>query len=285
MCVSPISSWRKGIDKHLWLYESDIFKLNPSVLGFLYQKENILSLEHLAVFWWEPFLEDLHFDFLLHLIEIWISSNITLSYNSNLTVIPSFQWKEKYVQKGICDIFDLWEYFKKVDLRVSLDWYWETDEYIRMNSKWESVIKNLNFIKSREISNLDLMVSSTVQIDNILDLTKLFLFLDQIDVRIAFSANNYVVIPKYLNIQIMPSGIKEYIKIYYKKFFLKYPNMAKKHKKDIDEIFDFMDGVSSNSGLFNEYIRYTNQYNEYFNLEYQNKILDVYAKFYKNLVF
>lgn len=81
----------------------------------------------------EPLIQEKHYYILEKAIEMGISKNITLTYNTNFSKL---NWKE-------WDCIELWKKFKKVSVSASLDGSYARGEYIRKNLKWNSVITNV----------------------------------------------------------------------------------------------------------------------------------------------
>ncbi len=86
----------------------------------------------------EPLINNDFLDYCYYLVEKGFSQNIKLSFHTNLNVLPS-----KFV--------DVWQHFKSVIVKVSLDAIEDDYEYIRYPGKWRSVEKNL--IRLQELGN------------------------------------------------------------------------------------------------------------------------------------
>lgn len=149
-------------DSSAWIpdYEKLGGKFKPQ--KFNWYEENIFwesleksasTLDHIYIVGGEPLLIDRHYVFLNHLIEIGRAPEITLEYNSNLTVLP---------QKAL----DLWKHFKKVRIGVSIDGYGAVNDYIRYPSKFSVLENNLNKIDVAP-GNLQVWLALTVSIYNL----------------------------------------------------------------------------------------------------------------------
>ncbi len=99
-------------------------------------------------------------------IEMGHAHKLTISYNTNLTILNN-------------EILDLWKQFKSVKLLISIDGFGELNDYIRPPSKWGVIDKNLKFLDTHHADyNIEeIIVSTTVQINNVLHLDKLFNYL------------------------------------------------------------------------------------------------------------
>lgn len=162
------------------------------------------------------FLEDLHFGggeplvsptmtkILEKCVELKISKRITLSYNTNLTVLP-----EK--------ILELWKEFKGVELLVSIDAHGQLNNYIRYPSQWEDIDKNLKFLDNNfeKFSLRKIEISATVQMNNILHLPELFKYTMGFKNVRKFPNLVPILNPQYMQIHFLPTGLKQeaYIKL------------------------------------------------------------------------
>lgn len=272
MCKSTVSTWRIPLDTHLWIPITRHTHLGKPQLDYIYNLENIHWVRQIEIFWGEPLLEKEHFKFLSFLIENDLASQIQLGYNSNLTVIPEFSTKEQKKYVWAKNIFDLWAHFKKVDLRISIDGYGKTDEYIRLQSNWSEVIENILRVKSEKPHNLEISVRSTVQIDNILDLPNFLLYLIHKDIDISFSSNNYVIWPDYFCIQNLPIPVKKYIHRKMNKYLKKFPIIEEKYGLYIQDILHFMDAKKPIPKEFANYMYISKEIDRYYDLAKENQM-------------
>ncbi len=127
-----------------------------------------------------------------------LSKNITLSYNTNITVLPK-------------DVLHLWKEFKGVKLLCSVDGFNEINEYIRYPSNWGQVDKNLHFLDENfnELGLVEVLLSTTVQIYNVLNLNELYNYVSGF--RNITPALNLINLhfPIYLSSQVLPPGAKK----------------------------------------------------------------------------
>lgn len=110
----------------------------------------------------EPLLIDSMFRFLERLVTAGASRRITLSYNTNLTLLPP-------------QVFDLWPRFAGVKVTVSVDGHGEVNSFIRYPSDWQTLDRNLVCLdnNARRLNCSDLSFNTTVQVYNVLRLTEL----------------------------------------------------------------------------------------------------------------
>lgn len=146
----------------------------------------------------EPFLIHQQVRLMDFLIEQGASKNITLKYNTNLTVLP-----EKIVQR--------WPHFKKVKINVSLDAIGPLNEYIRHPTRWSDILQHLEQINelARENKNLQVAVHTTVQIYNINRLTDVIDFLEGYSHIPSVPYFNILNHPNILNIRCLTPEMKK----------------------------------------------------------------------------
>lgn len=203
MC-SPLNSknlvadWQNlrkiGSRKSKEFLELDWFK-QPEFWDLFAKYSQDLEVLHFAG--GEPFLIKQHFAFLRNLVERGSSSRITLSYNTNMTVLPQ-------------ELLGLWKHFKSVHVMVSIDGTEDVNHYIRFPSNWERIQKHISHlhsnIESLKIGSLDFNI--TVQIYNIFNLPELVDFLLK-----EYPLANYPVLsplfgPEELSLKALPPEIK-----------------------------------------------------------------------------
>jgi tetratricopeptide (TPR) repeat protein/MoaA/NifB/PqqE/SkfB family radical SAM enzyme len=117
------------------------------------------------------------------------SRNIELQFITNGSMIP--RW------------LPLAAKFRRVDLTVSVDGHGAHYDYIRYPGKWPELVENLKTFRATE--NLSLYVSSTIQINNALNITKLFRYLDS--EKIGFTAY-FLHWPHYLAAGFLPPALR-----------------------------------------------------------------------------
>ena len=84
-----------------------------------------------------------HFKILMHCVEKGYAKNIDIHYNTNGTQLPPQE------------IFDLWSYFKRVEVAFSIDDVGEPFEYQRHPAKWRHVNANLVKFKEMKTDNME----------------------------------------------------------------------------------------------------------------------------------
>jgi len=142
----------------------------------------------------EPLMDPQHFR-ILDMLKPY-GHQIEIKYATNGTTLG--------ISKGRT-VHEYWPHFRSVAVNVSLDGIGPVYEYIRGNSEWSEVVKNIKEIQT--IPNVSRIVGAVaVQISNVLTLDKMIeCFLD--DLGIVFYTNmvNY---PNVLSIQVLPNELK-----------------------------------------------------------------------------
>lgn len=114
--------------------------------------ERVKEVEQIHTVGGEPLLIEQHFVLLEKCIELGIAKNITIEYNSNITIIPEKAW-------------ELWKHFKKINIGASIDGVGRVNDYIRHPSKFENIFNNLKRIDASQ-DNIFCWIATTVQAYN-----------------------------------------------------------------------------------------------------------------------
>jgi sulfatase maturation enzyme AslB (radical SAM superfamily) len=107
------------------------------------------------------------FDFLDRLVESGHAKNIVLEMNSNLTVLGTTKY----------NILDYVDKFKQLNISASLDGFGKYNDYIRRRSDWDTIVNNLNTLRSYR--NVNMGVFSTVSLLSVLRYNELQEFCDR----------------------------------------------------------------------------------------------------------
>jgi sulfatase maturation enzyme AslB (radical SAM superfamily) len=156
------------------------------------------SIDRLHFAGGEPLMIRQGFEFLRRIVELGHAPHITLTYNTNVTVLPK-------------EIEEYWSQFRGVVVIASLDGYDAVNHYIRYPARWRTIDRNLRLLDEEHerlnVTRIDF--HATLQAYNILAITDLFDYLFE---RFAFAdpyahmdvVNNW---PE-LDIQILPADLK-----------------------------------------------------------------------------
>ncbi|HWB48789.1 MAG TPA: twitch domain-containing radical SAM protein [Stellaceae bacterium] len=152
-------------------------------------KDNGSEVKRLYFIGGEPLLVREVRMLLERLVEAGHASEIELAFVSNGSTVP--QW------------LSLAERFRRIDIAVSIDGYGQHLEYVRYPATWDELTNHLQQI--RAIPNVTLGATSTLQINNALHITKLFRYLDAVDIPF----NAYLLHwPRYLAVTALPAAIR-----------------------------------------------------------------------------
>ena len=122
------------------------------------------DIVHLDIPGGEPFLSgvDEQKSLLSYYVSTGQAKNITLHYTTNAQIFPDADW------------WQLWSYFKEVDIQLSIDGVSHRYEYIRYLASWSLLVNNVDsYVKIQE-PNIKLSVSHTVSAYNIFYLDEFF---------------------------------------------------------------------------------------------------------------
>ena len=139
-------------------------------------------------------------------------------------------------------VHDYWPHFRSVAVNVSLDGIDDVYEYIRGDSDWNQVVKNIREIQT--IPNVSRVVGAVaVQVSNIMTIDKMIkYFLD--DLGIVFYTNmvNY---PDVLSIQVLPEYLKEQatVNFNFAKMYIDDYKLVKQHPMLLDLTLKQIDGI------------------------------------------
>ena len=140
----------------------------------------------------EPLINGEHWNLLEELTANGLSKNITLQYNSNMSVL---KFKDK-------DIFDVWKNFKSVHIVASIDAVGEKFDHIRSGGSWPTVLENIHALTKH---NVKLNIGATVSVLNLWFLEELLLFFKDLDIPVNLTDLHY---PDYLSLSALPNGLK-----------------------------------------------------------------------------
>jgi sulfatase maturation enzyme AslB (radical SAM superfamily) len=167
------------------------------------------------------------------LIELDLAKNITLKYNTNCTNLPK-------------KLVDYWQHFKKIKINASVDAYGDLNRYIRYPTGWNLVEKNLaKFVEMSVQGKIDLQVHCTVQIYNVLQLDKLFAYLESMDVKDIHL--NILDHPDYLNVRVLPTDLKKLVAERLEPYL---------HIKRAQSLIDYMNAEDWNH-MWGNFVKYT----------------------------
>jgi MoaA/NifB/PqqE/SkfB family radical SAM enzyme len=152
-------------------------------------KDTASEVKELTFVGGEPFLIREIPRLLEQLVAAGRAPTLSLLFVSNGTVVP--QW------------LSLAARFRRVQIAISVDGYANDFEYIRFPGRWSKVAHNIELFKV--IPNVIPSITTTIQIDNVLGITRLFRYLDSVE--IAFNAY-LLVYPAHQAVSALPASIR-----------------------------------------------------------------------------
>ena len=146
----------------------------------------------------EPIINKEHYD-LLEGIPPEAKKRIRLRYASNLSYIKF----KKY------DLIKIWNEFKHVNIKVSMDGVGDVYNYIRQDGDWDTVYANMMALNNEP--GIDVAAGITVQAHNIYQMPEFFQFWKDSPVDLKFITANILQTPKYLSPAIWQGEYREAI--------------------------------------------------------------------------
>ncbi len=226
-------------------------------------RQKVSTIQHLHFAGGEPLIVPQMRKILQECINSGNAHNITITYNTNLSVLP-----EK--------VIELWKQFKAVKLLISIDAAHELNSYIRYPSRWIDIDKNLKRI-DKEYKTLNIqeaLVSTTVQILNIDKLDQLFEYLSQFSFIIKVPNLINLHVPHYFQSTVLPKEIKSKVT---KKLLViakhKEGLVHESHQYLIDNIYQiiaFMNREDNFEKYFLTFLKFQNDFDKKRNLSLFN---------------
>ena len=178
-----------GVDVFNWTENKELFTM-------LYKEAP--DVKDLHISGGEPLMINEHYEFLQGYVDSGKAKDILINYNTNLSNIPE-------------RALELWQHFKVIEIRASIDGPYEANEYIRHPSNWDIIVRNLKLLhkhKQEKKINLSLAIITTVQIYNIFYLNELYDAIDKLDIEYEGIFLHLLHDPQYFNITSLPEEIK-----------------------------------------------------------------------------
>jgi sulfatase maturation enzyme AslB (radical SAM superfamily) len=189
MCGYPVSS-RWGLDRHpSWApAHIDPYRDDEALWSALREHASVLRRIYFAG--GEPFMQPGHFRLLDLLIAERAAGQIRLTYNSNLTVLPT-------------GLLDKLASFRSVEIGASCDGTHGLFEQIRTGAKWADFVRNLRLVRQ----HATVWLAVAPQRDNLHHLGDIIDFAEAEGVGIDLT--NFVHWPRPLCVQSLPEDDKQ----------------------------------------------------------------------------
>ena len=202
---------------------------------------HVKHVQRIHILGGEPLIIE-HQEFLKKIIDLGISKNIVLSYNSNLTKTPS-------------EILDCWKEFKHVYLCVSVDAHKELNEFIRYPMKWDKLLRNLEVVDTiaKDQKNISIQIHATVSSLNCESMINFLNWVKEISKKYIsidpYPMFNYVYEPEWFDPVHLPDEIKQ--KIYNQYLVWENENveflMASGDKQRLDMLKSYLEKILKSS--------------------------------------
>ena len=175
-------------------------------------KSNAPHIRHIHTVGGEPLLIDKHYELLEAVIKYGNPGDVTIEYNTNLTILP-----KKAVK--------IWKEFKNVKIGASIDGFGKINDYIRYPSRWEKIEGHLDLL-DKATGNFNLWIATTVQVYNILHLPDLikwrlekkFKRVNNAKIR-PLLTTHLLHNPDFLNIKLLPQSYKKLVEDKFNSFY------------------------------------------------------------------
>jgi MoaA/NifB/PqqE/SkfB family radical SAM enzyme len=161
------------------------------------------DLQHLYITGGEPFIVKGHLDTLDNLIDCDLAKNITIDYDTNLTVINH-------------KLLERFSKFKKIIISVSLDDIGDRYEYFRYPGKFDTISTNLKFLIENKPSNVVIKaVTSCLGVLNVYAPWRFLEFLESQNMSSTYVAYRLLRSPAHFDIRYLPKQAKDEVLKYY----------------------------------------------------------------------
>lgn len=232
-------------------------------------ESKLQGLEQIHFAGGEPLIAPRMTELLQKCIDSGYAKNILLTYNTNITQLPK-------------SVLALWKEFKTVRLFCSIDGFGKVNEYIRFPSKWSVIDKNLRYLdeNAQELNISQILLSTTVQAHNVLNLDQLYGYLKQF--KNIVPAMNLINLysPLYLSTQLLPTAVKklaaERLLAFKPELYKIIPPNDHYLVENIDDIINFMMGNNYHERYWKAFTDYNGKVDELKSLSFQECIPELY---------
>ena len=171
-----------------WVFEDQFWEL---------VKNNANRIKNYEFLGGEPFMLNQNSEFLKFLVDNNLSIDTIFYFSTNGTQYP--------------EILDYVDYFKRLELTISIDNIGKRFELERCNAEWATVEGNLTrmIIQREKFKNLKIDLCITVNIQNVLYLSEILSWVRSVNIDSYYF--NYVNTPKYLAITNLTDNGKELV--------------------------------------------------------------------------
>lgn len=159
------------------------------------------TVTHINFLGGEPLIIKQHHEILEACVAQQVAHRISISYNTNLTHMPS-------------QLLELWQQFGHITINVSLEAIGKANDYIRQNSSWADIMRNLRALlsiaKHQETMKID--IHTTFGLYNCFSAAELITWCRQRPGLGGLPFVNVVYHPSYQDVRLLPDSAKRTVR-------------------------------------------------------------------------
>lgn len=243
MC-HPSSSHRLWEDRDIHEAHRGPLKWNPRVqtsdqtMNQLYQAgpDFFSNLRVIQFSGGEPLISDEH----LNILEKLLSHDpqkCQVRYSTNL---------QQLSHRSI-NFLDMWQPFKKVNIKVSIDGLGDVYDYIRVGGSFQRLMENFRSLIALQRPNIELAIGFTTQAYNVFQLAEFLTFFEQYIPRSQISTH-WLHSPKILSVSALPQKLRAQMAA-----------RMKQTRDDLDATASLLEELPDQPKLWQRFLKYTHE--------------------------
>lgn len=211
-----------------WTLKNDDFTWYQDEKFWDMMRQVVPNVNRLYLTGGEPLINKAQWRLLDLCIELGVSGQIILEYNTNMTLIPDHA-------------FTVWSQFKEIHIGCSIDAIGDLAYYMRYPVQWNDIKENILKFGNASCANLLAKFAPTISVFNILELLTMTDWLRENRMPNIRPNPSFHILegPHYQNIQVLPPEIKVWISDEYKKWYASAP-WRMRYKAQFDSILNYM---------------------------------------------
>ena len=194
------------------------------------------SVTHMNFLGGEPLIVKQHMDILQSCIDQGLSQHQQISYNTNLTHVPT-------------KLLEMWQSFQWVNINVSIEAVGIANDYIRQNSDWRIISHNLQRIAALQAPNIKLELHTTFGIYNCFNVAELIEWTEQQQCFADLPFVNIVYQPTYQDVRLLPEYAKHEIRVEIEQALAGYENQ--RNYSSWQGALNYMDNAATDMVIYN----------------------------------
>jgi hypothetical protein len=213
---------------NVWALKDDDFAWYESNDFWDVMRNIVPNIDRLYLTGGEPLISKAQWRLLDLCIELGVSKNIVLEYNSNMTYMTD-------------TAFNKWNQFKEVHIGCSIDAIGDLAHYVRYPGQWHDIQENIIKLGNAPCRNLVAKFAPTISVFNILGFLDLVDWLYHNPMPRIRSVPSFHILegPGFQNIQTLPQETKDWIVAQYTEWYAGAP-WRMRHKDQFDSILNYM---------------------------------------------